>query len=42
MIIINPPISRNPKMKEEENMETKMKEYANIFQHNMQMRELNE
>jgi hypothetical protein len=42
MIMINPPISRNPKMKEEENMETKMKEYANIFQHNMQMRELNE
>jgi hypothetical protein len=42
MIMINPPISRNPKMKEEENIETKMKEYANIFQHNMQMRELNE
>ena len=33
---------RNPKMKEEENMETKMKAYEKIFEHNMQIRKLSE
>ena len=40
--MINEQSLRNPKMKEEENMETKMKAYEKIFEHNMQIRKLSE
>jgi len=40
--MINQQSLRNPKMKEEENMETKMKAYEKIFKHNMQIRKLSE
>jgi hypothetical protein len=38
--IMQPPISKNPKMKKA-NMKTKMEEYEKIFEYNMQIRELN-